>query len=284
LNTQQQYKENHRVNEDGVIERRCTACKDWKEENFENFYCVNKKVKVLRFTPECKICATARTKANTEKNHDNVLANVYKWQDENKERTLTRWHNYNLKNRDKQKAYTADYQKSNPEKMTRYAKKHRNHDITDKEWDSNQKAFDYKCAYCGMSLAEHKVTYKQTFHKEHVDDDGYNDIRNCVPSCQSCNSTKGNKTIDELFQLGFIKNFSKVKYNKIVWWITEGYKDVIETKPPYRVLRKRNEGLSTYHWELWTVDEKRNTIECVAEAKNKKGLDIYIKEIFNVAV
>jgi hypothetical protein len=61
------------------------------------------------------------------------------------------------------------------------------------------------------------------------------------------------------------------------------YKDFIEKKPPYRITRKQNEGLKTYHWELWVVDEMRNLDKCVATADKKNGLNKFIKLLFTEA-
>jgi len=63
----------------------------------------------------------------------------------------------------------------------------------------------------------HIVDYllKNILHKEHVDDNGANDLSNCVPSCQSCNSTKNLKTLEEIIELKIIEKFTQEKYNKI---------------------------------------------------------------------
>jgi len=288
INSHALYKLNHRINEKGIVERRCTKCQEWKEENIENFYLHNKKKPEKGFHSECKICSIARTKKNTLENHDRVLAKIYDWQDRNKEKTLKRWHDYNEKNKEKQKIYTAEYQKAHPEKMKVYGQNHRDHDITGSEWKNCLKVFDYQCAYCGLPMEKHfairngKVII-MSLHREHVDDEGYNDLRNCTPSCQSCNSTKGGKTIEELLQLKFIEEFTEERYNKIVWWIEDGYKDYIEDKPPYRIIKKKNGHNNKFHHELWTVDEYRNMIECIAIADKKKDLHIFIQEYFKTA-
>jgi len=75
--------------------------------------------------------------------------------------------------------------------------------------------------------------------------------------------------------------FTKERYNKIVWWITEGYKDFIENKPPYKITKKQNKDNNKFHWELWSVDEMRNTIEVLASEVKKKDLNIHIKKIIS---
>jgi len=288
INTHALYKLNHRTNDSGIIERRCTGCQNWFEENTDNFYLMKKSEPKRGFHAQCKKCVVIKTNEYKLKNYEKVLAKIYDWQDRNKEKTLKRWHDYNVKNKDKQKIYTAEYQKAHPEKMKGYRENHRDHDITPKEWKHNLEIFDNACSYCGLPAEEHIATRKgkeiiMSLHKEHVDDEGYNDLRNCTPSCKSCNSTKGGKTIEELFQLKFIEGFTEERYNKIVWWVEDGYKDYIEDKPPYRRIRKKNENNNKFHWQLWTVDEKRNTIECIATADTKKSLDIFIQEYFKTA-
>jgi len=71
--------------------------------------------------------------------------------------------------------------------------------------------------------------------------------------------------------------YNKERLDKIIWWLTEGYKDYIEDKPPYRIIRKHNEDKKTFHWELWTVDEYRNMIELISIRDKKKQIIIDIK-------
>lgn len=55
-------------------------------------------------------------------------------------------------------------------------------------------------------------------------------------------------------------------------WCEEEYKKYIEDKPPYRIIEKRNKGITSCRWELWSVDEKRNMIECIAVREKKKEI------------
>jgi hypothetical protein len=168
--------------------------------------------------------------------------------------------------------YTKGWQQSNPSKIKVYNKNHRNHDITEQEWQACQKAFNYCCAYCNKTLKEQKEQNKEQFHKDHVDHEGYNDIRNCVPACTQCNTIKHKKSIEFLLEQNIIEGFTQKRYNNILLWITEGYKKYIEDKPPYRILRKKDSNNRTYHHELWTVDEKRNIIECIHTNKKKNDI------------
>jgi hypothetical protein len=82
------------------------------------------------------------------------------------------------------------WQQQNPDKLRSYGKQHRNHDISNLEWELCKEYFDHSCAYCGLSEKVHKEIYKQQLHKEHVDHKGANDLSNCVPACRICNSLK----------------------------------------------------------------------------------------------
>jgi hypothetical protein len=137
------------------------------------------------------------------------------------------------------------------------------------------KIFGYECCYCGMTLEEHKIKYHEKLHNEHVDDNGYNDLSNDAPACKGCNCSKHTEDMETWYRRQ--KFFTEDRINKIMWWTTEGYKDYIEDKPPYRITKKQNEDKRTYHFELWTVDEKRNFIECVYIDKTKQDMKKYAK-------
>lgn len=80
-----------------------------------------------------------------------------------------------------------------------YRRMHKFHEITEEEWIDCKDFFDNSCAYCGLSEAENIKLYGQQLHKEHFDHDGSNGIDNCIPSCKSCNSSKGTKIFEEWF-------------------------------------------------------------------------------------
>jgi len=76
------------------------------------------------------------------------------------------------------------------------------------------------------------------------------------------------------------KFFNEERLQLINLWTTKDYKKYIEDKLPYRILRKRNEGLSTYHFELWRVDEFRNTTKCLVIKDKKKDFKEDIATLF----
>lgn len=269
----------------GIKERRCSKCNEWKPETIEYFYMHNKSKPEKGFQAECKVCAIKRSREIALKNPNRSKRKVEQWQEENKIRMQQVRKQYNDRNKNKIYDYTSNYYQQHPEKMKIYNKRHRKHDVSNTEWKVCKEYFDNKCAYCGLHISEH-IQYRKgkaiymDLHKEHVDDNGANDLSNCVPGCQNCNSTKSKKTIDEFLESKLIEKFTKEKYNKIIQWISEDYKKHIEPKPPYIITRKQNEDKRTYHYQLWTADEKRNMVKCIATADKKQGLKEYINKFF----
>jgi hypothetical protein len=293
LTREEKYLLNHKINNDGEIERQCSQCNEWKPETLEYFYMKNKSKPEKGFSPECRICASKRARVIALKNPERTKNNVERWQKDNIVRYRTVRKEYNDNNKNKIYQDTTEWVNNNRKRANELSRQHRNHDITDGEWEACKDNFknengEWCCAYCGMPISDNWKMYRGKkivfdFAKEHVDDNGTNDIRNCVPSCTSCNSSKSTKSLEEFLEFNLIKEFTQNKYNKIIKWITEGYKQYIEDKPPYKITRKQNEGLKTYHWELWSVDEGRDLISCLATSDKKANLKQYIDLYFNIA-
>lgn len=255
------------------ITYKCSKCGKTKEE--DNFYHnwvwrKNKTIKILYRNPVCIECVKNETIIRNKENPEKRKLQIKK---DNARHKKIEAHRANGK-RQREIGYTSSWQKSNPDKIRQYAQNHRTHDISTKEYNSMCKAFNYSCAYCGRSLEEVIKETGQKLHKEHVDNEGYNDLRNCVPACRSCNDHKWKFGLNEWYNESNT-NFTTERYNKIIWWTTEGYKDYIEEKPPYRITKSREydeDGSYTYKWELWGVDDKRNLVECVDIKSKKKDL------------
>jgi 5-methylcytosine-specific restriction endonuclease McrA len=237
----------------------------------EEYFYHNNKNKTDYLHPECKRCSILKAREWAKENPEKEKELRHKINTNPSEKTRETKRIDAQTRRDNGKYY--EWLKNNPDKQKEYIKNHREHDITEKEWNSCLKIFEYRCAYCGLPQEKHIVKRNgkyiiMNFHKEHADNEGYNDLRNAVPACRSCNNKKWAFPMEEWYREQDF--FSEEKLQFIIWWTTEGYKDYIEDKPPYRIVRKKNEGLTTYHWELWSVDEKRNMVECI-DVKDKKG-------------
>lgn len=47
----------------GVIEKQCSICRDWKEETLDNFYLMNKSKPELGYSASCRKCLTDKLQA-----------------------------------------------------------------------------------------------------------------------------------------------------------------------------------------------------------------------------
>lgn len=279
----QTYEECHRFTEEGELQKRCSIHniylpdKDpWLPCTDEYFY--KSKNKTDNLGSWCKKCSIIKS-TEFHANDENGKAKKKAERDLNKLYYKEHHAEWLLDHKDDQKEYQSGWRKDHPEKCREYTKMHRIHDITEAEWRSCLKVFENTCAYCGLPIEKHIAMrndkyFIMKFHKEHVDDKGYNDLRNAVPSCQHCNSGKNISNMEEWYFKQ--KSFSMDRYIKILWWINEEYKEYIEDKPPYRIVKKKNDDNNKFHHELWTVDKFRNMIKCIHRGVNKKDVQKWV--------
>ena len=246
----------------------CPECEQEKE--LSEYHTKVRKDGSIYYFRLCKVCYNARALQWKKDNPEKHAANRATFEAKPERIKYLKGNG----ERQRKTGYSLDWQRANPEKCRQYSKMHRDHDITTAEEQAMLKVFDYSCAYCGMTLEEHKKKFKQKLHNDHVDEDGYNDLRNDVPACKRCNCGKHESELENWYPQQ--KFYTEERYNKIIWWITEGYKDFIEDKLPYKIIKKRNEDNNKFHWELWTVDEYRNMVECIYIRDKKKEI---LKEI-----
>ena len=237
----------------------------------EEYFYKNNKNSIDGLYPYCKKCASQNTMKNRKKNPENTKDSQFRYYRSDKYRISHR----NTERRRRKKGENKKWQDINKDKIKQYNKNHRIHEISKKEWIANQEEFNNCCAYCGKTYKEQMEQNKEQFHREHVDYQGYNDVRNCVPACTQCNTGKRTASMKDWFTNQDF--YTQDKYDKIIRWTTEGYKDIIEDRPPYRIARERNSDNQTYHYNLWSVDEKRNMVKNIATGDKKKDLDTYIK-------
>ncbi|HEY8891040.1 MAG TPA: HNH endonuclease [Clostridium sp.] len=235
----------------------------WLPATLEYFY--NSKQSPDGLNTWCKKCAIIKGGIIFQANKERSYASHRKYE------STAKWKEYSKRNQIQSKGNRTKWRKDHPEKCIEYSSHHRNHDITEAEWRKELEVFNHECAYCGMAEDESKRTQNQILHREHVDTDGYNDLRNAIPSCRSCNSSKHEDDFEEWYMEQ--KFFTKERYNKIIWWIEEGYKDYIEDKQPYRIIKKKNEDNNKFHHELWSIDKMRNTIEYIDRRTTKKEIE-----------
>ena len=272
IDTHEQYRLNHRINDNGIVERRCSKCLEWKEEDINNYYIKNKKKPELGFAPECKKCAIERSAIIQNNNKERSDQYKRNWRKKNKEKAKKQSADWHQTHKARRQEDHRRFVRLNPDKIKEYGQNHRDHDITKNEWECCLIIFDHRCVYCGMTEKESLDIYKQKLHKDHYKYDGANDISNAVPACKICNSFKHRDDGEVWFREQ--EFFDEDSLDLIKWWVAEGYKEYVEDKPPYRIIRKQNEDKRTYHWELWTVDEQRNVVKCIHIADKKKNIDL----------
>lgn len=236
--TQANYDKTHKII-DGILYKQCSCHKelfpdaenDWFPCTEEFFYHnkANTRDGLNTWCKECsKIKATKWIKANPDKYKEVVIKTEARPERIKKKRVRA--------NKQLKEGYHKQYQETHLEKFREYSKKRgqKNHKINKKEWKSCLNYFNNQCAYCGMSLDEHKRKYKEQLHKEHVDHLGSNDLSNCIPSCKSCNSHKSEQDMEKWYKEQ--EYFTQERLNKINKWLKEDYKlYYIEKKPkkPY---------------------------------------------------
>jgi hypothetical protein len=207
--------------------KQCNICKDWFEATEENFYSNQR-----HLYPYCKKCAIEKTKKWINDNPDRYKENC-KRRDENLCENTVLYLQKNTK-RQRENGYLKEYQNKNKDKMRKYRENrlHKIHTISDSEWEDCKKYFNYECAYCGLKIEDHfkkrnNELISCDFHKEHFENDGSNDLSNCIPSCVFCNTSKLTSNFYEWYTEKN-KNFSQERYDKIVRWINEDFDNYMQ--------------------------------------------------------
>jgi hypothetical protein len=212
------YEENHKII-NGVEYKKCKICNEWFPMNEEYFY-KNKTNRTDGYHTYCKECTKEKTykwqAANIEKKREH--SRIWHLNPERREKIRSNHRKY------KQNGGYKKWQQTHPEKIRKYRNKrqHKIHEISNEEWESCKRYFNYSCAYCGMTEEEHKRKYNQQLHKEHVEHEGANDLSNCVPACKLCNSSKWETSLEEWYTPSN-KHYNLERLNKILKWLNEDY-------------------------------------------------------------
>lgn len=188
-----------------------------------------------------------RNKERYEKNKNNILKHQKEYNENNKEKISKRkniWYEENKddilkrskeryeKNKDsileKQKEYNKKWAKNNPEKIFNKSNKRRNKEenqgngITKEQWYEMMNFFDWKCAYSGEKMESNKTTNGRTIdHIVALDNNGENEIWNCIPMKKGYNTSKHTKYMLEWY----LKQpfFSIERLTKIYEWRIYAY-------------------------------------------------------------
>lgn len=229
----------------GIKERKCSQCEEWKPETIEYYYMRNKSKLELGFNAECKECSREKARIYERNHKEEQKENFNEWYLKNQKRNYKRGCKWKENNKEYYTEIHRKWLNENKDKAKQYQeqRQHKNHKINKQEWESCKEYFNNKCAYCGLPIEEHYytrlgVTKLGDFHKEHVDHEGSNDLSNCVPSCGNCNSSKHKAILEDWYNLNNPK-YTDERYNKIIRWITEDYEQYIEEQKPKRKYTKK---------------------------------------------
>jgi hypothetical protein len=213
------YEDNHKT-ENEIIYKRCNICDNWFICTEEFFYSNNKN-SIDGLQPYCKNCAKQKAIALQHKYPDRYLRNQRKQYIRpsiiEKRRKGAR--------KQKDNGYQLEWQRNNPEKIKEYQRdkfENRTHNISKKEWIYCKEYFNNTCAYCGMTLEEHKNKYNQDFHKEHAINKGSNGLDNCIPSCKICNGKKYIWSLGEWYNPNN-PEYSEERLYKILNWLNNDW-------------------------------------------------------------
>jgi len=242
------YAENHRVNQNGELEKKCHIHEiyfqgedSWFPCTSEYFYKVKNKHDGLSCW--CKQCSIRKSQARYTKTeetiaykHDHYLNNIEKYYNN---RNAS-----NMRNPEQKRKREKDWRQKNPISLARYGKErelHKKHNISKEQWIACKDYFkneegEWCCAYCGLPASKHFVWYGgilklQDLHKEHFDHNGSNEIDNCVPSCQSCNSSKRRFSFNDWYTPNNKRLkpevYNKERKDKVLKWINQDCKQYI---------------------------------------------------------
>ena len=212
----------------GIIEKQCTKCLTWFPDTEDYFYKRNKKKPELGLNAICKECSRKdslnRLYSMTPEQKKHKKIYKHNWYKDNEEYNYEQCKMWINDHKEERKDYVKQYRKDNKEYLYQLSKKHfsKSHLISKDEWKACLNYFDNQCAYCGLSMEEHKRLYNQQLHKEHVQYDGSRYLDNCVPACRSCNSSKHTEDMETWYKKQTY--FDDEKLSKIHKWLNEDYK------------------------------------------------------------
>lgn len=211
-----------------ILHRRCSQCNLWLPETIEYYYLHNKSKPEKGYQGECKKCSIERSRKRNQEKREELLPYWSNYYFENKDHKRANNQRWVEEHKEERSEYQAEYRqtesfKASSRKCRINRKLHKKHDITDSEWINCKTYFNNCCCYCGKHIEKNFVKRKGIlklfdFCKDHADNYGANDITNCLPSCEDCNSKK--KTM-EMFKFIEIRKITYDKVDKIIQWLQE---------------------------------------------------------------
>jgi len=142
----------------------------------------------------CRLCRAAVSRRWRQENKEKVLAQRERWNQENLEKILAQSRKYYAENREKVQARQRRYQQKYPEKLRNLAMLRRVRNLgakgvaTDEQIQARIDLYGGMCYICGKP-------YEAIDHVIPLAKGGSNWPANLRPICQSCNSSKGSKSL-----------------------------------------------------------------------------------------
>lgn len=186
--------------------KKCTKCGNLLVANSINFskqkqgkHGVNsvcklcKKIEKAKEYQDNKEYILNRVKTYAENNKDKIE----EYRNKNRDKLRALYNKYNTEHREKRNKYASEYRKNNPEKIfndrnNRRAKEEQGSGITKEQWKELMDYFNFKCAYSDEYIGGNSD--KRTIdHIIPLNNNGVNEIWNCVPMHHSYNSSKKDK-------------------------------------------------------------------------------------------
>lgn len=169
----------------------CSKCKEVKPSTRE-YFGIDKRNK-NGLSGACRDCRNIEKKEHRKNNPEQTKEYNKKYRENNIEAAREYQIEYNIINADKVSARRAEYSKNNREiynisnQKRRARMKGLTSTLTVQEWKNAIEYFNNECCYCGR---------KEPLVQEHfipVSKGGGYTANNIIPSCKSCNSSKGIK-------------------------------------------------------------------------------------------
>jgi len=224
------YDKEHKII-DGLIYKWCNVDNHWVIMNDKHFY-RNKKNSIDGYSSRCIECEKIKSTQWIKDNYTKHKKIHKKYRGSNK------YKEWNKNNQLKMKDSIREWLIKNKDRVNQYSKNHRQkeHRITDEEWNACKFYFNHRCAYCGLPIEEHFVPRRKKlmwmdFSKDHVIWDGKDNLKNCIPACNSCNSSKKQQSLNNWYSKNN-PNYTYERYYKIYQWLRFDYKKYIQKRKP----------------------------------------------------
>lgn len=174
--------------------KKCTECEEQYPATLEYFHSdKGEHSNADGLYASCKKCKNKKDKKYYRENKEKISKYDKRYYRENKEKRRKQHKEWAKKNKDLVVAIT--------QRRNARAKKLPN-DFTVDDWKYTKKHFGYECSYCGVSEKEVIDNREQKLEQEHfvpLSEGGAYTKDNIIPSCKSCNSSKGNKSFGDWY-------------------------------------------------------------------------------------